>query len=48
VKILLEKDNIEINHKDWKGDTVLMLASNLGHAEIVKMLLDKDNIDMMF
>ena len=29
---------IEINQKDWRGRTALMLASEKGHAEIVKML----------
>ncbi len=40
VKMLLGKDNIEINQIDNIGWTALMLASEEGHKEIVKMLLD--------
>ncbi len=38
VKMLLAKDNIEINQTNKKGETALMWASRKGNLEIVKML----------
>ncbi len=46
VKMLLAKDNIDINHQDEVGYTALIHASKWGHLEIVKMLLEKDNIEI--
>jgi ankyrin repeat protein len=45
VAFLLGK-GIDINQKDEDGRTALMEASFYGHAEIVKMLLEKQNIDI--
>jgi ankyrin repeat protein len=47
VKLLLEKDNIDINQKDKRnGWTALMRASDRGHKEIVKMLIQHKNIQI--
>jgi serine/threonine-protein phosphatase 6 regulatory ankyrin repeat subunit B len=49
MELLYERDGMgEINHHDTNARTALMLASQQGHLEVVKLLLEegaKDNIN---
>ena len=43
----LERKNIEVNKADTQnGETALHCAANKGQAEVVKLLLERDNIDI--
>ncbi len=42
VKILIQKHKIDINHKNNNGWAALILSSEKGDLEIVKLLVEKD------
>jgi ankyrin repeat protein len=44
-KILLERDDIDVNLRDDKGRTALSWACINGSLELVDLILKKDNID---
>jgi signal recognition particle subunit SEC65 len=46
VKLLLEKDGIDVNSMDNYGRTPLSRAAENGHLDVVKLLLDKDSVDV--
>jgi ankyrin repeat protein len=46
VKMLLEKDGVDMNKANSRGYTPLSLAARSGHTEIVKLLLEKDGVDV--
>ena len=47
VQLLLAKSEIDINKPMNNGETALLLASNLGYAKVVELLLSKsDEIDI--
>jgi len=46
VKLLLEKEGININIQDNCDRTALIYASWCGQTEVVKLLLEKENIDV--
>ncbi len=47
VKVLLQKDDVEVNLKDTTtGQTPLLQAVEKGHLAVVKLLLEKDNVDI--
>jgi ankyrin repeat protein len=41
-ELINKHENLDINAKNELGDTALMHASNSGHLEIVKLLVEKD------
>lgn len=41
VKELIEKDTLQIQAKDQQGDSLLNRACNLGHIEIINLLINK-------
>jgi ankyrin repeat protein len=44
VKLLLDKQDIDINVQDTNGWTALMHACRYGNTEVFKLLLDKQDI----
>jgi len=46
VKILLNVDGIEVNTQSSTGATPLLQASQNGHVEVVKLLVDHPNIEI--
>ena len=46
VKLLLYKSGIDVNLKDFNGDTALSLATTNGNAAIVRLLLTHSKIDI--
>ena len=44
VKSLIECSRIEVNFKNEKGQTALSLAAEKGHTEVVKLLLERDEV----
>jgi ankyrin repeat protein len=46
VKMLLEKDDVDVNKANSRGSTPLAYAARWGHSEIVKLLLEKDGVDV--
>src|ERR1700722_11774335 len=46
VKMLLVQDGIDVNMKDFEGQTPLLLAAKHGHDAVIKLLLARDGIDV--
>ena len=46
VKLLLERNEVEVNLKDIFGKTALSLAAEGGHTEVVKLLLEQNEIEV--
>jgi hypothetical protein len=46
VKLLLSKEDIDVNFRDLNGFTALHIAVERGNIEILKLLLSKENIDV--
>ena len=46
VKLLLEKDDIDLNFEDISGRTALFYAARKGHDAVVKLLLEKNGTDL--
>ena len=46
VRLLVERDNIDINSKDTEGNTAVMWASEKGHEAIVRLLIERDDIEI--
>ena len=46
VRLLVKKDNIDINAKDNEGRTPLILAAYNGHEAVVRLLIERDDIDI--
>lgn len=45
-KMLLAKEEIDVNSKSSAGDTALILTAKEGHETIAKMLLERQDIDV--
>lgn len=45
VKLLLEKQGVELNSKDNNSQTPLSLAAERGYGAVVRLLLAKDGVD---
>jgi ankyrin repeat protein len=46
VKLLLARDDTDLNSKDEHDGTPLIAAATLGHTAVVKLLLRMDGIDL--
>lgn len=46
VKMLLEREDIDVNCQNGSGNTALMLVAWYGHGAIFKMLLERGDIDV--
>ena len=46
VTLLLSKDDVDLNLKDWNGRTSLWLSTVNGHEAIVKLLLETGKVDV--
>ena len=46
VRLLIEKEDIEINAKAKDGRTPLSVAAAIGHEAIVQMLISRDDVDV--
>ena len=46
VKMLMTRDDVDADSKDWRGDTPLSLAAEGGYEAIVKMLLNRNGVDV--
>ena len=46
VKLLIERDGVELNLKDNGGRTALLFAGYEGHADVVKLLIEHDGVEL--
>ena len=46
VRLLIERDDVDINAKDKGGQTALILATKLGYEAVVRLLIGRDDIDI--
>ena len=46
VEVILRNKEVDVNGRDKKGLTPLMIAVNLGHLDIVKRLLEVPEIEL--
>ncbi|KND92754.1 Inversin [Tolypocladium ophioglossoides CBS 100239] len=46
VRLLLEREDIDVNPRDEMGQTPLLIATEQGHVEIVRLLLAKSNVNI--
>jgi ankyrin repeat protein len=46
VKLLIERNDIDVNPKDKYGETPLQYAAKGGHEEMVKLLMGYKNVDV--
>lgn len=46
VRMLLEREQVEVNCKDIYNWTPLSYAAEHGHAEVVRMLLEREEVDV--
>lgn len=45
VKLLLDKEGVDVNSKDSFGRTPLSRAAEIWHEAVFKLLLDKEGVD---
>ena len=48
VKLLFAHPDIQVNVQDNYGNTALTVAANIGHADIVKFLLDIQTFKLIY
>ena len=46
VKLLIERDDVEADSKDFSGRTPLSYAAGSGHEAVVKLLLERNDIEV--
>merc|ERR1712137_1029369 len=46
VKLLMDRDDLDINGQDYQHGTALQYACTKGHIEIVKLLMDRDDLNI--
>ena len=46
VQLLMERNDVDINHNSKFGDTALSLAARNGHVAVVRLLLTQDRIQI--
>lgn len=46
VKLLLERDGIELNPRNRMGRTTLIRAAEEGHIAVVKLLLEQESVEL--
>lgn len=46
MKMLMSRDDININSKNRKKDTLLFLIASREHKVVIKMLINRDDVDM--
>jgi ankyrin repeat protein len=46
VKLLVERDDVEADSKDWYGWTLLSWAAEKGHEAVAQALLARDGVDL--
>ena len=45
VKLLVERDNVEVDSRDNYGQTPLSMAAGSGHEAIVKLLVERNDVE---
>jgi hypothetical protein len=46
VRLLLARQDVEVNKTTLAGVTALMVASHNGHVEVVRLLLARQDVDV--
>ena len=46
MRLLIDRDDVDINAKDSIGETPLICAAKSGHGAVVRLLIERDGVDI--